>query len=136
MNLLDIPSMDKLQRSHRDWVEESLGAERGARDSKRSESIAVGSKGFVAMVKRQLGLRAKGLKTTESPDECQFRETQFSNSAISGDENGLLSSPNLHSREASPVKPDGFRVGKKIPLELPARSIDTVRQECWSHVAG
>ncbi len=66
MDLLDIPSMDMLQRSHRGWVEESLRVERSARDSKWSESIAVGSKGFVATVKKQLGLRAKGRKITES----------------------------------------------------------------------
>ncbi len=77
MNLLGIPSMDMLQRSHRKWVEESLIAQGNRRDGKWSESIAVGSKRFVAMVKKQLGLRAKGRKITESPDDCQLRETQL-----------------------------------------------------------
>jgi putative transposase len=68
MDLLDITSMDILKRSHRGWVEEALGIGRSARDSKWSESIAVGSKGFVAMVKKQLGLSAKGRKIiAESP---------------------------------------------------------------------
>jgi hypothetical protein len=96
LDLLDIPSMERLQRSHRGWVDESLRGERSVRDSKWSESIAVGSKTFVAMVKKQLGLRAKGRKITESPDGCQLQETQFPYSAISGGENGLLSSHNLH----------------------------------------
>jgi putative transposase len=34
MNLLGIPTMDTLQTSHWKWVEESLGVERSARDSK------------------------------------------------------------------------------------------------------
>jgi putative transposase len=106
MELLDIPSMDMLQRSHRGWVEESLRVERGARDSKWSESIAVGSKAFVAKVKKQLGLRAKGRKVTESPDECQLREKQFRYRAISGGESGLLSSHNLHLWEVYLIKSD------------------------------
>ena len=103
MDLLDIPSMDMLQRS------ESLRVEKSARDSKWSESIAVGSKAFVAMVGKQLGLRAKGRKITESPDECQLRETQFLYSPISGGENGLLSSHNVHYREVYPVESDALR---------------------------
>jgi putative transposase len=107
MDLLGIPSIDMLQRSHRDWVEESLRAEGSARNGKWSDSIAVGSIGFVAMVKKQLGLRAKGRKITESPEECQLRETQFPYSAVSGGENGLLSSQNQHFWEVYPFKAEG-----------------------------
>ena len=107
MNLLGIPSMDMLQKSHRDWVEESLRVERSARDSKWSESIAVGSKGFVAMMKKQLGLRAKGRKMAGTADEFQLRETQFRYSANSGGKNARLSSQNLHSWELFPDKSDG-----------------------------
>jgi putative transposase len=106
MELLGIPSVDMLQRSHRDWVEESLRAERSARNGKWSESIAVGSKGFVAMVKKQLGFRAKGRKITESHEECQLRETQFPYSATSGGINGLLSSHNVQFWEVCPVTSD------------------------------
>jgi putative transposase len=60
MDLLGIASLDLLQRSHRNRVEESLRVERNSRDSKWSESIAVGSKGFVAMVKKQPGQRDGG----------------------------------------------------------------------------
>ena len=107
MDLLGIPSLEALQRSHRIWVEESLKLEGGARDGKWSESIAVGSKDFVAMVKKQLGLRAKGRKLTESTHECQLRERQFPYSAISGGENGPLSSQNQHFWEIYPSAPDG-----------------------------
>jgi putative transposase len=106
MDLLDIPSMDLLQRSHRGWVEEALRVEGGARDSKWSESIAVGSRGFVAMVKKQLGIRAKGREINESPEECQLRETQVPYSAIFWGQNGLLSSQNLHLWKVYPVKSD------------------------------
>ncbi len=107
MDLLGTPSLEALQRSHRTWVEESLNVERTARDGKWSESIAVGSKGFVAMVKKQLGLKAKGRKITESPHECPLRETQFPYSAILGAENRLLSSQNQRLWEVYPSKSDG-----------------------------
>ncbi len=107
MDLLAIPSMEMLQRSHRSWVEEALSMERSARDGKWSESIAVGSKGFVAMVKRQLGLRAKGRKMAESRDECQLREAQSPYSANFDGKNDLLNSQNLHFWEVYHVKSDG-----------------------------
>jgi putative transposase len=106
MDLLGIPSLSMLQESHRTWVEESLRVERSARDSKWSESIAVGDKGFVARVRKQLGMRAKGRKIKESPGECQLRETQYPYKAVSGGENSPLSSQNLHSWEVYPLKPD------------------------------
>ncbi len=107
MDLFGIPSLDMLQESHRTWVEESLRVERSTRDSKWSESIAVGDKGFVARIKKQLGLRAKGRKISESPGECQLRETQFPYGTISGDENHPLSSQSLHCWELYLFKPAG-----------------------------
>ena len=107
MTLLGIPSMDMLQRSHRKWVEESLIAQGNRRDGKWSESIAVGSKGFVAMMKKQLGLRARGRKMTELSDDVQLRETQLPYSAISGGENGRLSSENLCLWDVYPAKRNG-----------------------------
>ena len=65
MDLLNIPSMEMLQRSHKEWVEETLRIGRSTRDGKWSESIAVGSKGLAAMVKKQRGIRAKGWMIAE-----------------------------------------------------------------------
>jgi putative transposase len=106
MDLLGIPSRDVLQKAHKSWVEEALRVDRIVRDSKWSESIAVGGKGFVAMVKKQLGLRAKGRKLMESEGECQLRETESLYSAVSGEENSFLSSHSLHPWEVYPVELD------------------------------
>ncbi len=95
-DLLGILSMEMLQRSDRNWVARSLGGERSVKNSDWLESIAVGRNAFLAIEKIQLGLRAKSRKVTESPSECQLRETQFPYSTISGGENGPLSSHNLH----------------------------------------
>ncbi len=60
MYLLGIPSIDALRRLHKTWVEEALGRAAQAREGKWTESIAVGSKNFVEMVKGNLGSRRRG----------------------------------------------------------------------------
>lgn len=96
MHLLGIQSKDQLQSTHRSWVEESVRTERNGRDSRWTESIAVGSKGFVASIKKQLGLKAKGrMIMGVTAEECQLRETQVPYGVISGGENGSLDFQNL-----------------------------------------
>ena len=129
MELLQISSMDLLQTSHRNWVEESLRVERNSRDSKWTESIAVGSKGFVAMVKKQLGTRAKGRRIAASVDECQVRETQSPYSTISGAENSLLSSNNLHSWRVYLVTP--FGAVRRRTFGHPVRSFGGARRSSF-----
>ena len=49
-----------------EWVEEILKTKNYVRESKWSQSIAVGSKSFVEGIKEKLGIRAKGRKVGES----------------------------------------------------------------------
>jgi putative transposase len=76
MDLLGIPSVAIVQSAHRSWVEEALGMEGSGRHSQWTESVAVGSKRFVARIKKELGARAKGRRITESAGSCQRREAQ------------------------------------------------------------
>ena len=46
------------------------------RDSKWTQSIAVGDKSFLEQIKERLGIRAKGRKIHGSEDEYQLRERQ------------------------------------------------------------
>jgi putative transposase len=46
------------QKAHRQWVEEALDGEPGAREDRWSEAIAVGSLAFVEKVKGELGVKA------------------------------------------------------------------------------
>jgi len=48
------------------WVEEILKTKNYVRESKWSQSIAVGSKSFVEGIKEKLGILAKGRKVGES----------------------------------------------------------------------
>ena len=49
----------EFQKAHREWVEAGLSGAIAGRDDRWSESLAVGSEGFVEQVKMELGFRAQ-----------------------------------------------------------------------------
>ena len=49
----------EFQKAHREWVEAGLSGDIAGRDDCWSESLAVGSEGFVEQVKMELGFRAQ-----------------------------------------------------------------------------
>jgi len=55
---------------------EILKAKNYVRESKWSQSIAVGSKSFVEVIKEKLGIRAKGRKVGRSGELYHLREAQ------------------------------------------------------------
>jgi len=77
--LLGVKSMGELRRSYREWVEETLAREVGGRESRWTESIAVGSQGFVEKTKAELGIKATGREVvgTESVYELRERDGSY-----------------------------------------------------------
>ena len=62
---------------HRQWIDQALRDRwMRERDSKWTESIAVGSKEFTETTKRQLCIRAKGRKVIDSWGSCELRESK------------------------------------------------------------
>ena len=59
MDLIGIECCDVLKESHKRWMEESLGNEYSVRESKWSESIAVGSESFVEKTRKNWELEQK-----------------------------------------------------------------------------
>jgi putative transposase len=76
MDLLGIPSIETLQRSHSAWAELALARAEQLRESKWSESVAVGSRDFVETIKGKLGVRAKRRRFSGTDDEATLREPQ------------------------------------------------------------
>jgi putative transposase len=76
MDLLDIPSVEALQTAHESWVREALAGAGRVRESKWTESVAVGSREFVETVKGKLGIRAKRRRFSGTVDESMLREPQ------------------------------------------------------------
>jgi putative transposase len=78
MDLLGIPSIDALRRSHSAWVEEALARAEQVREGKWTESVAVGSRDFVETIKARLGIRAKGRRISGMDGESCICEPQAS----------------------------------------------------------
>ena len=60
--LLQMSDIEELQESCRKMVEEDLAKSKQSRDSKWTESVAVGSKVFIEATQKRLGMKAKGRK--------------------------------------------------------------------------
>ena len=76
MSLVQIEIHDELNQSHQQWVEKPLKQSKIVRESKWTQSIAVGDKSFLEQIKEWLEFRAKGRKIYERDDEYQLREGQ------------------------------------------------------------
>ena len=68
----------------------------GARESKWSESIAVGSKKFVKETKARLGIRAAGRKIHEAGEQFELKEAVLSYEADFGPENSIIDAKNTY----------------------------------------
>ena len=78
MRLLPIESQDELKESHRKWIEKEMKKSQMVRQSKWTQSIAVGDKSFVEQIRERLGIRSKGRKIFENEDDYQLRDGQIS----------------------------------------------------------
>jgi putative transposase len=76
MRLLPIESKDELKQAHYQWIEEELKKSQLVRQSKWTQSIAVGEKSFVEQIKKRLGIRSKGRKILEEEDDYRLRDRQ------------------------------------------------------------
>jgi len=102
MELLHISTVDELRNSHKKWVEEILKTKNYVRESKWSQSIAVGSKSFVEGIKEKLGIRAKGRKVEESGGLYHLREAQVPYNSDFTPENSDLRAKNTYFWSGNP----------------------------------
>jgi len=77
-------------------VEESLARQGGKRESRWTESIAVGSKAFVEKTKARLGIKAIGREVMGADGVYDLRERDVSYNAIFAGENSALSPENAY----------------------------------------
>lgn len=104
MELLGIGRMEELKESYRGWVEESLAVQGRGRQPRWTESIAVGSEGFVEHTKAALGIKAIGREVIEVIGEegiYELREPETPYSLNSTDENGDLRPKNMYFWDTS-----------------------------------
>lgn len=101
--IIDIPALMELggfndiatmQQQHRQWLSEELAINNSMRDKAWSESLAVGSEGFVEKVRTLIGIRATNRKVVEMGDKHALREQSAGYNIVSGAENIGLSLDN------------------------------------------
>jgi putative transposase len=102
MELFHFSTIDDLRRSHKKWVEEILKTKNHVRESKWSQSIAVGSKSFIEGIKAKLGIRAKGRQIGESGGSYHLREAQVPYNSDFTPENNGLRAENAYFSEDNP----------------------------------
>jgi REP element-mobilizing transposase RayT len=76
MSLLNIKNHDSLKESYQKWIKDALKKSKYVRESRWTESIAVGDKSFIETIKKQLGAAAQGRKIKTSGNDYQLRENQ------------------------------------------------------------
>jgi len=79
MDLLKIPSIMELRQLHEGWINGALARGEQVRESNWTESVAIGSRDFVADIKNKLGVRVKGrriLATAGTAGETTLCEPQ------------------------------------------------------------
>ena len=74
MTLCNIDDSDRLSKVYKGWVEDVLARDKNSRESKWTQSIAVGDKYFVEQVKDKLGFKAIGKKVSGTGDAFELRE--------------------------------------------------------------
>ena len=97
--IIDIPALMELggfndiatmQQQLRQWVNEELAINNSTRDKAWSESLAVGSEGFVDKVQTLLGTKATNRKVTEMAGKHALREQSESYNIVSSAKNTAL----------------------------------------------
>lgn len=88
--------MEELKESYKGWVEEAMAEKGQARQPKWTESIAVGSEGFIEKTELVLGIKALGREVIGGDRTYELREPGVPYGIDSGDEIGDLRPENTY----------------------------------------
>jgi len=94
--LLHMRNIEELQESHMSWIAEELSSKRLNRESKWTESIAVGSEDFVGVTMESLGIRARGRYTVGENGTYELRESATSYSVNFDAKNDVVRPKNMY----------------------------------------
>ena len=97
MHLLGFESLEAMKEARCQWIEEALVKNEKSRESKWTETIAVGSKGFVERTREFLGIKVKGRKVMNRSGGYELREPAAPYCLNSDPENMALRPENAYS---------------------------------------
>lgn len=96
ISLLQMKDLEELQESCRNRIEQALASREQSRESKWTESVAVGSKSFIEATIKRLGIKARGRKVYGNNKSYELREPAVPYGANFTPKNGLLRSQNSY----------------------------------------
>ena len=96
MSLFDIRTRDELKQAYGGWLEEGMKRVGLERQSRWTESIAVGSEPFVRETKEKLGIRAVGREIIGEGASYELRESETPYESVFDLQNGDLSLANTY----------------------------------------
>ena len=97
IDLIGIKNSDQLKIYHRQWVEDFLKNGLNIRDTKWTESIAIGDKEFVLRTQTNLGAKAIGRNVIKKNGIYELRESQTPYDHVFDPEKCALSQKNSYS---------------------------------------
>lgn len=95
--LLGINDIKQLAVSYRSWLEDALSKKSNHRESKWTQSVAVGSESYVTEILEGLGFKARGRSAVERDGAFELREPEMPYNSIFGYENEALRAQNEHN---------------------------------------
>jgi putative transposase len=104
MEVLGIKDNGQLCKFHKQRVEEVLKEGSIVREAELTESIAVGSKAFVAATQEKLGIKAKGRKVMVNGEGYALMESQSSYNDVIDPKKGTLRTKNAYLWNVYPDK--------------------------------
>ena len=96
MDLLGFERFERMRVAHKGWITKAVEESLGPRQPQWTESIAVGSEGFIADTKTRLGIRAKGRRANERNGQYELRESKCSYNAHFDPKKGHIEPENLY----------------------------------------
>ncbi|ABQ27059.1 transposase [Geotalea uraniireducens] len=101
-NLCGFTDPEQFAEQHRQWVHEAINNGKNQRESCWTESIAVGSSGFIEETKAKLGIKAAGRRIAEQQeDRFVLKEEHAPYNAGFRNQMGLLSPENSYFLDVS-----------------------------------
>jgi putative transposase len=94
--LLQMKDLEELQESCRKRVEQSLASRDQSRESRWTESVAVGSRSFIEATIKRLGIKARGRKVSGKNKSYELREPAVPYGVNFTPENDLLRLQNTY----------------------------------------
>ena len=96
MELVGIGGGEEFGRTYNSWIDEIMGSGEFVRQSKWTDSVAVGDLRFIVKVREELGMRAAGRDSAKSGTGYELKESGVSYSYDFGVKNGTQSPENTY----------------------------------------